>query len=117
MFVVSIEGIDGTGKSTLVDKLEEYVNDIKEVGDNYWEHIQFTRFPTRYFFERIANFNSKETITDADMLRLQDEDKLHEINKRRQQGCKDRKSTRLNSSHVAISYAVFCLKKKKIPNN
>src|SRR6266498_4534890 len=26
----------------------------------------------------------------------------------------DRKSTRLNSSHVRISYAVFCLKKKKI---
>src|SRR5690625_5879213 len=29
---------------------------------------------------------------------------------------KDRKSTRLNSSHVAISYAVFCLKKKKKKN-
>src|SRR5207249_10160959 len=28
--------------------------------------------------------------------------------------CEDRKSTRLNSSHVSISYAVFCLKKKKI---
>src|SRR5215208_7716794 len=28
-------------------------------------------------------------------------------------GGEDRKSTRLNSSHVAISYAVFCLKKKK----
>src|SRR5690625_6278364 len=28
----------------------------------------------------------------------------------------DRKSTRLNSSHVAISYAVFCLKKKKKKN-
>src|SRR5256885_2959856 len=27
----------------------------------------------------------------------------------------DRKSTRLNSSHLVISYAVFCLKKKKIP--
>src|SRR5699024_12798512 len=26
---------------------------------------------------------------------------------------RDRKSTRLNSSHVSISYAVFCLKKKK----
>jgi len=25
----------------------------------------------------------------------------------------DRKSTRLNSSHITISYAVFCLKKKK----
>src|SRR2546426_7808604 len=28
---------------------------------------------------------------------------------------KDRKSTRLNSSHLVISYAVFCLKKKKKP--
>src|SRR5256885_8732401 len=27
--------------------------------------------------------------------------------------CLDRKSTRLNSSHLVISYAVFCLKKKK----
>src|SRR5437588_10459242 len=31
--------------------------------------------------------------------------------RRRRQG--DRKSTRLNSSHTVISYAVFCLKKKK----
>src|SRR5436309_5149246 len=30
-----------------------------------------------------------------------------------QSGRRDRKSTRLNSSHVKISYAVFCLKKKK----
>src|SRR5690606_2806289 len=29
----------------------------------------------------------------------------------------DRKSTRLNSSHVKISYAVFCLKKKKLENS
>src|SRR5204863_6337638 len=31
-------------------------------------------------------------------------------------GRRDRKSTRLNSSHVEISYAVFCLKKKKKKN-
>src|SRR5690349_22280183 len=31
----------------------------------------------------------------------------------RPHGSTDRKSTRLNSSHVEISYAVFCLKKKK----
>src|SRR2546430_7951629 len=31
-------------------------------------------------------------------------------------GPSDRKSTRLNSSHSQISYAVFCLKKKKINN-
>src|SRR5207249_12133033 len=30
---------------------------------------------------------------------------------------RDRKSTRLNSSHVSISYAVFCLKKKRAPNH
>src|SRR3712207_9019954 len=30
---------------------------------------------------------------------------------------KDRKSTRLNSSHANISYAVFCLKKKKSPDD
>src|SRR5438067_6050071 len=30
---------------------------------------------------------------------------------------RDRKSTRLNSSHVSISYAVFCLKKKKKKRN
>src|SRR5471032_2382515 len=29
----------------------------------------------------------------------------------------DRKSTRLNSSHITISYAVFCLKKHKLPRN
>src|SRR5699024_11871370 len=29
----------------------------------------------------------------------------------------DRKSTRLNSSHVSISYAVFCLKKKNVNTN
>src|SRR5256885_6951038 len=35
----------------------------------------------------------------------------HQIG-RRQHHDKDRKSTRLNSSHLVISYAVFCLKKK-----
>src|SRR5262245_62986426 len=32
---------------------------------------------------------------------------------REREGERDRKSTRLNSSHLGISYAVFCLKKKK----
>src|SRR2546430_7891305 len=35
---------------------------------------------------------------------------------RAQRGGQDRKSTRLNSSHSQISYAVFCLKKKKKKN-
>src|SRR5690349_23446831 len=39
----------------------------------------------------------------------------HRTYRRRSHPCfrPDRKSTRLNSSHVEISYAVFCLKKKK----
>src|SRR5690349_22378306 len=37
--------------------------------------------------------------------------------RRRGQRRPDRKSTRLNSSHVEISYAVFCLKKKKKETN
>src|SRR5690625_5891901 len=40
-----------------------------------------------------------------------EEQALHNIE--RLQDEQDRKSTRLNSSHVAISYAVFCLKKKR----
>src|SRR3989442_9841060 len=39
------------------------------------------------------------------------------VHRDRQAGAtRDRKSTRLNSSHVRISYAVFCLKKKKKPD-
>src|SRR3712207_7304418 len=43
-----------------------------------------------------------------------------DFNGRTQEGAgyyQDRKSTRLNSSHANISYAVFCLKKKKISTN
>src|SRR2546428_8528550 len=43
--------------------------------------------------------------TDQEMARLEAEGLAH---------LEDRKSTRLNSSHDQISYAVFCLKKKKI---
>src|SRR5205814_10197665 len=43
---------------------------------------------------------------------------LHHHRDRRDaaRGRQDRKSTRLNSSHLGISYAVFCLKKKKTTN-
>src|SRR5256885_10759351 len=37
------------------------------------------------------------------------------VRPRRRNSPRDRKSTRLNSSHLVISYAVFCLKKKKKP--
>src|SRR5699024_12291098 len=40
------------------------------------------------------------------------EDEVHQTRDQQSDGEGDRKSTRLNSSHVSISYAVFCLKKK-----
>src|SRR5690554_3001124 len=48
--------------------------------------------------------------TGAVIIRPFDSDRLEGLLK------SDRKSTRLNSSHVRISYAVFCLKKKKKPH-
>src|SRR5437868_12119183 len=42
-----------------------------------------------------------------------DEQSGEQARRRSRLGSRDRKSTRLNSSHVSISYAVFCLKKKK----
>src|SRR5256885_9220437 len=47
----------------------------------------------------------------------QAEDKIRRLNRVHAvlSGIKDRKSTRLNSSHLVISYAVFCLKKKTRP--
>src|SRR3712207_7763765 len=53
----------------------------------------------------------------AQVLELQEIDHVRyvglEIDLRRSEMHPDRKSTRLNSSHANISYAVFCLKKKK----
>src|SRR5256885_10112522 len=37
----------------------------------------------------------------------------HDVDQKELAAMQDRKSTRLNSSHLVISYAVFCLKKKK----
>src|SRR5207253_9051999 len=46
------------------------------------------------------------------------ERRTHRRRPRLHRRARDRKSTRLNSSHVAISYAVFCLKKKNMkPHN
>src|SRR5256885_10420592 len=39
--------------------------------------------------------------------------RLRRVRRRARARARDRKSTRLNSSHLVISYAVFCLKKKK----
>src|SRR5438034_1184337 len=55
------------------------------------------------------------TLDDSHILEVNEA--LCELLGHRREGLIDRKSTRLNSSHTVISYAVFCLKKKKIYKN
>src|SRR5439155_27351046 len=105
---------DGGDPQLLVDDFEQpnglcfspdesllYINDTPRA------HIRvFDRQPDgtigngRMFFENIGSGVIEEGIPDG--------------MKCDEHGNIDRKSTRLNSSHVAISYAVFCLKKKKM---
>src|SRR5690348_17910573 len=73
-----------------------------------------TLFPyTTLFRSRERGDDACEIIgRDADVAVGQDDDVVADV--RLQAGeVGDRKSTRLNSSHPSISYAVFCLKKKK----
>src|SRR5699024_12255214 len=66
-----------------------------------------TVFPYTTLFRSHTVLRKRETLTLLQIQTLKDYKllKCHSM-------WKDRKSTRLNSSHVSISYAVFCLKKK-----
>src|SRR5690625_5589324 len=85
---------------------------------------KYSTFALDYVFEhpvfRNSDFTSKANIPPATASRfsraLVQAGLLEEVRPasgRQSAIYQDRKSTRLNSSHVAISYAVFCLKKKK----
>src|SRR5690625_6946595 len=65
------------------------------------------RPPRSTLFPYTTLFRSREELT-----RTVDELSGRVDPRRQVEEIRDRKSTRLNSSHVAISYAVFCLKKK-----
>src|SRR5690625_6790243 len=79
-------GLPGAGKGTQADKISETYN-IPHIstGDMFRQAMKE---------ETPLGLEAKEYMDKGDLV-------------------PDRKSTRLNSSHVAISYAVFCLKKKK----
>src|SRR2546430_12449762 len=69
------------------------------------------RPPRSTLFPYTTLFRSKrQAEQDAD--RNEDDGRKPDAHRQRP---RDRKSTRLNSSHSQISYAVFCLKKKKLP--
>src|SRR5256885_7434389 len=77
-----------------------------------------TLFPYTTLFRSRRHWLPKQVVRPGDSHPVQDDDHLGHL--RRTVGERsavqkggDRKSTRLNSSHLVISYAVFCLKKKK----
>src|SRR5271154_4472568 len=83
-----------------------FIDDADELA--MLEHRQL-----RYLIELHATIDDQETIVgrdgDGTAIIVAPGDQILEIAFARP----DRKSTRLNSSHMSISYAVFCLKKKK----
>src|SRR4051794_41400094 len=74
---------------------------------SYGDHRDLHSFPTR----RSSDLGAPR-VEALDMAALGAGGRVdHRVDQRRL--ARDRKSTRLNSSHPSISYAVFCLKKKK----
>src|SRR5260221_12474592 len=55
-------------------------------------------------------YTARLLVRDEQQVTTRESQRLHPNEESR--GVRDRKSTRLNSSHTVISYAVFCLKKK-----
>src|SRR5438445_8955077 len=70
-----------------------------------------TRSPTSTLFPYTTLFRSQKQRSDA-QAPLETNHKGRHRARSTSTRCLDRKSTRLNSSHANISYAVFCLKKK-----
>src|SRR5438067_10172304 len=75
-----------------------------------------TLFPYTTLFRSIGGFPAPSVVGHAGTISALDVDSTHVEGADRPRMA-DRKSTRLNSSHVSISYAVFCLKKKKKQKN
>src|SRR5690606_42132897 len=72
---------------------------FKKKEKEFWERYTDTALASwREFVNELAEFEIKEAFSKMEIPC---------------EATTDRKSTRLNSSHVKISYAVFCLKKKK----
>src|SRR5699024_12233504 len=75
--------------------------------------IQTTRFQAGYIEKVGALFPSGRSRMRAVVYISECSEAFHPHAHANLPSCSDRKSTRLNSSHASISYAVFCLKQKK----
>src|SRR5690625_5413565 len=110
---VLVKSIDDYETAVPVEKLQKLNKEMLEVPEDFNRFKRLDRIFNRrkkMFDEgNKADWGAGEAlayatiISDGIPIRLTGQDS--------ERGTLDRKSTRLNSSHVAISYAVFCLKK------
>src|SRR3989449_2973383 len=95
-----------------LDEVEPYLQDVRGGRPTAPELVQ----EIRQRYARIGGRSPIRELTEAQaagVRRALAQDKRVAV----YVGMRDRKSTRLNSSHGYISYAPFCLKKKKLRNN
>src|SRR5258707_11810161 len=115
---------------TLIPK--KAMDELKSLLDSEAETIDFAKDESTLFFrvgprlltsrQLTGQFPNYEAVLPKDVsksITLQGEElgaaiaRVAQFADERSRAVRDRKSTRLNSSHANISYAVFCLKKKK----
>src|SRR5207249_5509452 len=93
---------------------ETHEDDEEEVTHERVEDAERARFRPARGARARNRLASGVQVRDVEGERRDQQDRQEQEERDRPLGLPpDRKSTRLNSSHVSISYAVFCLKKKK----
>src|SRR5690625_5965350 len=86
-------------------KIVHFDEGFRFLGFDFWKkYMVLPEDRVRKYKDRIRHLSRRQQGKNL-------EETIRELNE------VDRKSTRLNSSHVAISYAVFCLKKKNTKTN
>src|SRR5256885_13019024 len=102
-------------RDNLSDRIEEIVSFNKEIDANTLDDLEASLIgadlgstTTHEILSTLRERANHKQIDDVVELKRLLKEQISEILAR------DRKSTRLNSSHLVISYAVFCLKKKKV---
>src|SRR5256885_479305 len=125
MKVIGFAGYSGSGKTSLVEPLITLMRaqglsvsvvkhahhhfDVDHEGKDSWRHRKAGAYEVVLASDRrLALMREFPRPTELSV-----HDMLAELDPR----VEDRKSTRLNSSHLVISYAVFCLKKKKLAHD
>src|SRR6266699_5008376 len=78
--------------------------------------LMIRRPPRSTLFPYTTLFRSRPSLSHGTRGRRPESSTVEDVRPPHRRDARDRKSTRLNSSHVRISYAVFCLKKKKKTN-